>query len=104
MSDERLGYPLVCIHDNPATWQREVWQDGTKIASAHWRLFDRADIERKALPFYLPITPFSPGQIWGNIKAMKPFSSTPSRGGWGKVKSLVALLEAADSKPKGGGE
>lgn len=103
MPKHQPGFPLVCVHDNPATWRREVWLDGTKIASFCWTLFDQADFARKALPFYCPSDPFRPGQLWGDAKAMEPCEK-PGPGGWWRVKNLVALLEAADSEPKGGGE
>lgn len=104
MPDQQPGFPLVCINDNPATWRREVWQDGKKIASFCWTLFDHAGIARKTLPFYCPSDLFRPGQLWGDAKAMEPCKGTPSTGGWWRVKSLVALLGAADSEPKGGGD
>ena len=103
MSDQQPGLSLVCINDNPATWRREVWQDGKKIASFCWTLFDHADIARKTMPFYCPSDSFKPGQLWGAAKAMEPCEKL-SPGGWWRVKNLVALLEAADSEPKGGGD
>ena len=84
MSEQESDFALSCIHDNPSTWRREVWLDGRKIASFCWTLFDRDDIARKTVPFYCPIAPFKPDQIWGDAKAMYPYKAPPSPGGWQK--------------------
>lgn len=104
MSEQESDFALSCIHDNPSTWRREVWLDGRKIATFCWTLFDRDDIARKTVPFYCPIAPFKPDQIWGDAKAMYPCKAPPSPGGWQRVRNLVAMHEAADSEPKGAGD
>lgn len=64
----------VAVYDNPATFRREAWADGTMEGSASASLIESEgfNIQKLAglLPWIIDDSPFQPGKIRGDREAI----------------------------------
>jgi hypothetical protein len=61
----------VCVHDNPATWRREAWQDGKMLCDvAAEVLLQKGFKGHRDFPWILNHGPWQEGKLWGDRAAL----------------------------------
>lgn len=61
----------VCTYDNPATMQRECWQDGRLICSYSMQIIELGNIPAEHFFFGANVGKWKTGQLFGEIEAME---------------------------------